>query len=504
MRTALLSVWDKRGVAELATSLHEAGWQLVASGGTARTLAGAGLPVKPVSELTGEPEMLGGRVKTLHPAVHAALLARDTEEDRAALAARGWAPIDLVVVNLYPFGEVVSRPDVRVEDAIEHIDIGGVTLLRAAAKNFGRVTVLCDPADYPVDVEVLGRPDFRLRMAHKAFARTARYDAAIQAYFAQLAAAPEPLRLTLYPAYELRYGENPHQQAAYYSLRPDGAPLHGTLLQGKPLSYNNLLDLDAAWRAVLAFDEPAVVVVKHAGPCGVAAAPSVVRALKFALRSDPVSAFGSVIACNCEIDAAFVDGLQDLFVECVAVPDLTPGALAALAQRKSLRVLQVPVSAGLEGHELRSIVGGFLRQTVDRGDPADCPEWRVVSRREPTEAELADLRFAWTACQFVKSNAVVLATSQDGVRCTVGIGGGQPNRLDCVRMAGRRAGERGENAVLASDAFFPFADGVEAAAALGVTAIVQPGGSLQDAQVIAAADAAGLAMVFTGVRHFRH
>jgi len=504
MRTALLSVWDKTGLVKLARRLDAAGWRLIASGGTALALIEAGLPVTPVSELTGEQEMLGGRVKTLHPAVHAGLLARDTEADRKALAAQGWPPIDLLVVNLYPFEQVVVKPDVGLEEAIEHIDIGGVALLRAGAKNYSRVTVLSDPDDYPHDVSVLDQADLRLRMAHKAFAYTARYDAAIQAFLGQLAGAPETLHMTLYPALALRYGENPHQQATYYSRRPDGTPMGGQLLQGKPLSYNNLLDLDGAWRAALSFPEPAVVVVKHNSPCGVATAPSVERAVGQAIASDPVSAFGGVIACNREINAAFIEGLGDLFVECIAAPGFSHEALARLAERQGLRALQVPTTAALERHELRSVVGGFLRQSVDRGDPPDTPEWRVVSRRQPTEDELADLRFAWQACQYVKSNAILLARSQEQARFTVGIGGGQPNRVDCVRIAGERAGARAQGAVLASDAFFPFPDGVQAAAALGVTAIVQPGGALRDEQVIAAADAHGLAMVFTGVRHFRH
>jgi len=503
MRTALLSVWGKTGLVELAAKLRAAGWRLVASGGTAQTLAEAGLPVTPVAELTGEPEMLGGRVKTLHPAIHAALLARATEEDQAALAVRGWSPIDLLVVNLYPFEAVVARPDVRREVAIEHIDIGGVALLRAAAKNYERVAVLSDPSDYPADLSALDQQDFRLRMAHRAFAYTARYDAAIQTYFGQLADVPEPWRLTLYPAQQLRYGENPHQQAALYSPRPGGTPLNGQLLQGKPLSYNNLLDLDAAWRAALGLDEPAVVVVKHAGPCGLAVGPAPERALGPAIASDPISAFGSVIACNRAVNAAFVRELGELFVECLVAPGFTSQALAELAWRQNLRVLQAPAGEQ-ERYELRAIVGGFLRQTIDRGDPPDAPAWRVVTRRAPTPAELDDLRFAWRACQFVKSNAVLLAGSRDGVRFTVGIGGGQPNRLDCVRFAGERAGARARGAVLASDAFFPFPDGVQAAASLGVAAVVQPGGSVRDEQVIAAADAAGLAMVFTGVRHFWH
>jgi phosphoribosylaminoimidazolecarboxamide formyltransferase/IMP cyclohydrolase len=328
MRTALLSVWDKSGLVDLAHRLVADGWRLVASGGTAGTLARAGLPVTPVSELTGEPEMLDGRVKTLHPAIHAALLARDCQADREALADRGWDPIDLLVVNLYPFEEVTARPDVALAEAIENIDIGGVALLRAAAKNYGRVTALSDPADYPADLAQLDDLTFRQRMAHKAFTRTTRYDAAIGAYVAGLEGAEPLLGLTLYPVQTLRYGENPHQQAAYYGPRPDATPLGGRQLGGKPLSYNNLLDLDAAWRAAQSFSGPAAVVVKHAGPCGIATAPAPELAIGPAIASDPVSAFGSVIACNREVNAAFVQAMGDLFVECVVAPSFT-GALPA-------------------------------------------------------------------------------------------------------------------------------------------------------------------------------
>ncbi|MBN1316944.1 MAG: bifunctional phosphoribosylaminoimidazolecarboxamide formyltransferase/IMP cyclohydrolase [Anaerolineales bacterium] len=503
MPTALLSVWDKTGLIDLARKLFTGGWELIASGGTAHTLAEAGLPIKKVAELTGEPEMLGGRVKTLHPAIHAGILARDTQEDMAALGERGWGPIGLVVVNLYPFEAVVAQKDVSLAKAIEHIDIGGVALLRAAAKNFKRVTVLSDPADYPADVSLLGRPEYRQKMAQKAFSHTAHYDTAIQDYFARLDGAPDPLRVTLYPAQELRYGENPHQQASYLTQQPTGGPLGGELLQGKPLSYNNLLDLDAAWRAVLAFDEPAVVVVKHAGPCGIATAPSPGLAIGPAIASDPVSAFGSVIACNRTVDVDLVDGMGDLFVECLAAPDFTPGVLDRLSVKKNLRVLRVPVMETGE-YELRSIVGGFLRQSIDRGDPGDAPTWKTVTQRAPYDSEMAELKFAWKVCQHVKSNAIVLVSSESGVCYTVGIGGGQPNRLDCVRIAGERAGERAAKTVMASDAFFPFPDGVQAAAALGVTAIVQPGGAMRDNLSIEAANTAGMAMVFTGVRHFRH
>lgn len=503
-KTALLSVWDKTGLVDFARRLDAEGWRLVASGGTARALQSAGMTVTPVEQLTGEPEMLGGRVKTLHPAIHAGLLARDSATDRAALADRGWSPIDLVVVNLYPFEDVIADPQTTLEKAIEHIDIGGVTLLRAAAKNHSRVTVLSDPADYPEDLSLLEDPRYRAQMAHKAFARTARYDAAIQAYFAALTGESEPLCLTLYPALPLRYGENPHQKAVFYAPAPDGAPLHARLLQGKPLSYNNLLDLDGAWGAVARFSQPTVVVVKHVSPCGIASAPRLEDAVAPAIASDPVSAFGSVIAANREVTAEFVEKLGDLFVECIVAPGFSAEARQRLAKRKNLRLLEASLDAPLATAELRTVEGGYLWQQRDLGDPPDAPPWKVVTRRMPTEAEMRALEFAWKAVQPSKSNAVLLARVEGERAFTVGIGSGQPNRVDCVRIAGERAGARATGSVLASDAFFPFPDGIQAAAALGVTAVVQPGGSIRDEQVIAAADELGLAMVFTGVRHFRH
>lgn len=504
MPTALFSVWDKTGLVDLAMALNSRGWEILASGGTARALAEANLPVRTVSSLTGEPEMLGGRVKTLHPAVHAGLLARDVPEDRAALKARDWEPIDLVVVNLYPFEAIADQAGSTQEQVVEMIDIGGVALLRAAAKNFERVTALSDPADYKEALDPSDPEAFRKRMAHKAFARTAAYDAAIEAYFGQLAGAPTPLRLSAYPALELRYGENPHQQATYYSRTPGGGPLGGELLQGKALSYTNLLDLDAAWQAVHRFSESAVVVVKHTSPCGIASAPDLSEALRQAIACDPVSAFGSVIACSQPVDEGFVNALGELFVECLIAPEFSDEARELLRTRPNLRLLKVSGGDATHEYELRTVAGGLLRQSLDRVEPSGDPPWKVVTQRQPTEQELADMQFAWLACQPVKSNAIVLARSQGELRYAVGIGAGQPNRVDCVRIAGQRAAERAAGAVLASDGFFPFPDGVEAAAELGVTAIVQPGGSRRDQAVIEAADAAGLAMVLTGARHFRH
>jgi phosphoribosylaminoimidazolecarboxamide formyltransferase/IMP cyclohydrolase len=504
MKTALLSVWDKTGVVTLGSKLAAEGWKLIASGGTARVLQENGLQVTPVAEITGEPEMLGGRVKTLHPAIYAGLLARDSETDRSELTTRAWESIDLVVVNLYPFEQVTNEPNCSIQTAVEHIDIGGVALLRAGAKNFSRVTVLCDPQDYPIDLSIFQEPGFRLDMARKAFITTSRYDRAIYHFFSGDSENKPPINLTLYPVEELRYGENPHQTAAFLSESQYSGPMGGRLLQGKPLSYNNLLDLDGAWRAVALFDEPTVVVVKHVSPCGIAIAESVTDALSPAIASDPVSAFGSIIAANRTVDAAFIQGLGDLFVECIAAPSFSEDALDALDGRRNLRAVELPDPKQGGDYEVRSIFGGFLRQSVDFGDPPETPKWEVVTVRVPTNEESKALNFAWTAIQPVKSNAVLLVRSDGKKTYTVGIGGGQPNRVDCVEIAGKRAGDRASGSVLGSDAFFPFPDGIEAAASLGVTAIIQPGGSRRDEDVINRANELGLAMVFTGVRHFRH
>jgi phosphoribosylaminoimidazolecarboxamide formyltransferase / IMP cyclohydrolase len=504
MKTALLSVWDKTGVIELAQKLAAVNWRLVASGGTAHTLKEAGLSVTSVSEITGAPEMFDGRVKTLHPAVHAGILARDTDADRADLSAQGWSTIDLVVTNLYPFEEVVAQPDTDLAKAIEHIDIGGVALLRAAAKNYQRVTILATPSDYPAEISMLDDESFRQKMALKAFAATARYDNAIQSYFAGLVEEDAPLNFTLYPIQSLRYGENPHQSAAYYATSPDASTMGGKLLQGKALSYNNILDLDSAWNAVQNFDAPTAVVVKHLSPCGIASAPRIENAIAPAIASDPVSAFGSVIASNREINAAFMDGMGKLFVECIIAPSFDADALALLAKKKNLRLLEMGSSASPLTHDLRAVVGGFLRQEVDTVNLASEPELRTVTQKEPTPEERAALTFAWKAVQPVKSNAILLAKSDGENSYTVGIGGGQPNRVDCVRISGERAGDKAKGSIMASDAFFPFPDGVEEAAKLGVTAIIQPGGSIRDDQVIAKADELDIAMVFTGTRHFKH
>jgi phosphoribosylaminoimidazolecarboxamide formyltransferase/IMP cyclohydrolase len=509
MPLAILSVYDKSGLIEFASALREMGWSLLASGGTARFLRDSGCAVTEVADYTGSPEILGGRVKTLHPAIHGGLLARNTPTDRAELQALGWDTIDLVAVNLYPFEQTIAETGATLDRAVENIDIGGVTLIRAAAKNFDRVTLLCDPLDYPSILAELRAGGVsaitRRRLALKGFQQTAHYDHAIQDYLAQLPAASEPddaqppLTLSLYPSQSLRYGENPHQAAELYSYAPGVGPLGGAVLQGKELSYNNLLDLDAAWRAALAFERPTICIVKHLSPCGIASADELAAAYAAAFACDPRSAFGGVIASNRPFDEQAALALGDLFVECIAAPSFSAGARQVLARRKNCRLLAIADPKLEPDHEWRSITRGLLRQALDRGDPAGS-EWRVVSRRGPTEAEWPALRFAWRACQHVKSNAIVLAEGE----ATVGIGGGQPNRVDCVRIAVERAGARVRGSVMASDAFFPFPDSVEVAASAGVTAVVHPGGSMRDAESLAAADAAGIAMVVTGVRHFRH
>ncbi len=499
MPQALFSVYDKTGLIEFASVLNRLGWRLIASGGTAKVLRDAQIPVTEVAEYTGSPEILGGRVKTLHPAIHGGLLARSTESDMAELRGLGWDTIDLVASNLYPFEQTIAKPNVTSEDAIENIDIGGVTLIRAAAKNHERVTLVCDPDDYAAiaaELEAGGvKPETRKRLAAKGFAYTTRYDAAITSFL-----SPDSiLSIFAYPVQKLRYGENPHQSATLYSLQPRDGPLGGQVLQGKELSYNNLLDLDAAWKAAVSFEQPTICIVKHLSPCGIASAPDLGIAFKLAFDCDPVSAFGGVIGSNRPFDGAPAEALGDLFVECIAAPGFTETARAILTKKKNLRLVEMPNTTVEPRYELRSVTRGLLRQDLDTGDPPGA-EWKVVSKRQPTEKEWSALRFAWKACQHVKSNAIVFARGE----ATVGIGGGQPNRVDCVRIAATRAGAKSKGAVMASDAFFPFPDSVEEAAKTGITAVVHPGGSVRDADSIAVADAAGMAMVVTGVRHFRH
>jgi phosphoribosylaminoimidazolecarboxamide formyltransferase/IMP cyclohydrolase len=546
MKRAILSVYDKTGLVGFAHGLVELGFELVASGGTARALSAAGLPVTQVDQITGFPEILGGRVKTLHPAVHGGILARRTPEHLAELAGHGIAPVGLVACNLYPFAATVAKPGVTEPEAIEEIDIGGVTLLRAAAKNFESVTVVCDPADYaevlreaeakdkvevkakaePLDLSLDLNLDLNRRLALKAFRHTAAYDAAIATWLSGTVEKDQPLPTSLNLAAErvqlLRYGENPHQQAALYRWAGAAPPFEQ--LQGKELSYNNIVDLEAAWAMPHEFAEPTVAIIKHTNPSGLASAANLLDAYRLAFACDPVSAFGSIIAANREVDRALVEEIGSLFVEVLAAPAYAPDALAWLAEhKKNCRVMvarkgdpsggtrigtddtdlmmtaqwgSAPAAPALL---LRSVAGGLLAQTSDeRG--VDEAAWQVVTHRQPTEAERRSLAFAWLAAKHVKSNAIVFVQGT----ATVGVGAGQMNRVDSVYLAARRAGDRSIGAVMGSDAFFPFADGIEAAAAAGVTACIQPGGSLRDEEAITAADRLGLAMVFTGERHFRH
>jgi phosphoribosylaminoimidazolecarboxamide formyltransferase/IMP cyclohydrolase len=500
--TALLSVYDKGGIVELATGLHELGWRLVSSGGTARALAEAGLPVTDVADLTGFPAILGHRVVTLHPAVHAGLLADlDQPEHRAELEQLGIDPIGLLVVNLYPFAS---------EPGIELIDVGGPAMIRAAAKNHAHVGVVMDPAQYgPVLSELRAAGSLsattKRDLAQAAFARTAAYDAAIAGWLASDsgvsaddALAPS-LELRLERVQELRYGENPHQRAARYRRMGerswwDDAVQHG----GKELSYLNLYDTEAAWRLVQHFAEPAVVIVKHANPCGVAVAADITSAYVAANACDPVSAFGGIVAANRPVPGALAEALAPVFTEVVVAPAFDDDALAVLAGKKNLRVLSAPPPFGTE-LDLRSIDGGLLVQQADTVS-LDRGGWQVVTKIEPDEDLWDELAFAWQVCAAVSSNAIVLTRD----RQAVGIGAGQQNRLDSAGIAVTKAAGRADGGCCASDAFFPFRDGLDAVAAAGVRAVIQPGGSVRDDEVVAAADEHGISMVFTGERHFRH
>ena len=511
---ALLSVSDKRGVVEFARELAALGWEIVSTGGTAETLRQAGLAVIAIERVTGFPEMMDGRVKTLHPKVHGGLLARRAHPgDRAALAEHGITPIDLVAVNLYPFRETVAKPGVGIEQAIEQIDIGGPSMLRSAAKNHQDVIVVVDPDDYPVVIAALKAseltPGLRKDLAAKVFAHTAAYDAAIHGYLTQDAPGwPERITLALERRQELRYGENPHQAAALYAAAEPGIR-DLQQLHGKELSFNNLLDVDAAvaavapWSGSSGSDAVACAIIKHTTPCGIALGRSPREAYERALATDRTSAFGSVIAFNVAVDRGAAEAMRDLFVEVVVAPAFADDALSVFRDKKNLRVVRLR-AGDAAGWDYKRIRGGFLVQERSRAaQAADEAGWKVVTRRAPTDAEWRDLRFAWAAVGVVKSNAILLARDQTAV----GIGAGQMSRVDASFLAIHKARQQGHDpagAVLASDAFFPFADGVEEAARAGVSAIIQPGGSVKDAEVVAAADRAGVAMVFTGIRQFRH
>ena len=516
IQRAILSVTDKTGLVDFACTLADLGVELVSTGGTARLLRDSGIRVQDISELTGFPEMLDGRVKTLHPKVHGGILhMRSKAEHRAAVAEHEIPPIDMVVVNLYPFEKTAARPDARFDELIENIDIGGPSMIRSAAKNFHDVAIITSPDDYRAVAEELTRNagelslDTRWRLAQKAFATTAAYDSAIASTLEKVTpngngASPESgsgfpavLRLAFNKAFDLRYGENPHQKAAMYSDGSGRGVANARQLQGKELSYNNIVDLDAAWELALEFEQPACAIIKHTNPCGAALGNNLVTAYQRALEADPVSAFGGVIGLNRAVDGAAAEEIAKLFVEAVAAPGFDEAARAKFAGKKNLRLVEV--TAAEPQWMLKHVSGGMLVQEADshRLDPK---EIKVVTRRQPTAEEMRALLFAWTVCKHVKSNAIVYA--RDGQ--VVGVGAGQMSRVDSCKIGAMKAVLPLAGTVAASDAFFPFPDGVEEIAKAGATAIIQPGGSVRDQEIIDAANRLGLAMVFTGVRHFRH
>jgi phosphoribosylaminoimidazolecarboxamide formyltransferase/IMP cyclohydrolase len=517
VRRALLSVSDKTGLVELARALASRKIELLSTGGTARLLTENGITVREVSAHTGFPEIMDGRVKTLHPKVHGGLLGRRGIDD-AVMAMHDIAPIDLLIVNLYPFAETVAKPDASYAQVIENIDIGGPAMVRAAAKNHESVAVAVDPADYALILQELAENDgattlqTRSRLAAKAFAHTAHYDTMVANYLLAKHGVgterfPASLPLVFTKAQDLRYGENPHQSAAFYrDVVPSGASVASArVLQGKDLSFNNIADADTAIECVRQFETPACVIVKHANPCGVATAASAFEAYELAYRTDPTSAFGGIIAFNRELDGETARTiLNRQFVEVIAAPSVAPDALGVLAGKPNVRVLALGDLREPPPDELeyRSVAGGLLVQTRDLG-AVTASQLKVVTKRAPSEAELADLLFAWRVCKFVKSNAIVYARD----RSTIGIGAGQMSRVYSSRLAAMKAADEKlpvAGAVMASDAFFPFRDGIDVAAEYGIRAVIQPGGSKRDDEVIAAADGHGMAMVFTGMRHFRH
>ncbi|KPC98446.1 Bifunctional purine biosynthesis protein PurH [Geobacillus sp. BCO2] len=510
VKRALISVSNKEGIIPFAKQLAELGIDIISTGGTKRALEEAGVPVISISDVTGFPEILDGRVKTLHPAIHGGILAvRSDERHQAALEEHGIRPIDLVVVNLYPFQQTIAKPNVTLAEAIENIDIGGPTMVRAAAKNYADVAIVVDPADYPMVIEELKttgsiQAKTRQQLAAKAFRHTAAYDAMIAEYLTGLTGEeyPETLTVTYTKKQSLRYGENPHQSAAFYA-KPLGAAFSiakAAQLHGKELSYNNINDANAAINLIREFQEPAAAAIKHMNPCGVGIGATLLEAFTKAYEADPVSIFGGIIAVNREVDKETAERMHDIFLEIVIAPSFSDEALAILTKKKNIRLLTLDFAApDVKEKTLVSVNGGLLVQEADRYTLEDA-EWNVVTKREPTEAEREQLRFAWKVVKHVKSNAIVLA--KNGM--TVGVGAGQMNRVGAANIAIEQAGEQAIGAVLASDAFFPMDDTVEAAAKAGITAIIQPGGSIRDADSIRKADEYGIAMVFTGVRHFKH
>ena len=509
-RLALISVTDKTGIVDFARQLtEEFDFEIISSGGTAKTLQSAGIPVIKVGEYTGSPEILGGRVKTLHPRIHGGILARrDWQSDLAEMEANQIRPFDLVVVNLYPFEQTIANPEVTTAQAIEQIDIGGPAMLRASAKNFAHLTVISNPKYYEQYLSQLRQNngeislEFRQKMAGETFALTNAYDGAIAAYFASLNGETTRFNLAGNALQTLRYGENPHQSATWYG---SGTMAQGwgkaTLLQGKELSYNNLVDLEAARRLIAEFgsEEPAAAILKHTNPCGVAIGGSLVEAYTKAFNADAISAFGGIVALNQAIDEATAKELTKTFLECVVAPDCSPEARDILAKKSKVRILLLPDLSTGEKQTVKVIAGGFLVQAAD--DVVETPdEWRVVTEKQPTPAQLAELLFAWKVSKHVKSNAIVVTKNQT----TLGVGAGQMNRVGSVKIALEQAGEAAKGGYLASDGFFPFDDSVRTAAQFGIEAIVQPGGSLKDQDSINAANELGLIMVLTGIRHFLH
>jgi phosphoribosylaminoimidazolecarboxamide formyltransferase/IMP cyclohydrolase len=516
IRRALLSVSNKDGLVEFAKALHEQGVAILSTGGTATLLEKSGIPVTQVSAHTGFPEIMDGRVKTLHPKIHGGLLGR-RGVDEAVMQQHGIEPIDLLVVNLYPFAATIAKPDCTYEEAIENIDIGGPAMVRAAAKNHDRVTVVVDPADYSSVLDEMRKNggavslERRKQLAAKAFAHTASYDAAVASYLGRVtqgaeAEFPESLSVHFRKRLDLRYGENPHQTAAFYTVPDSPGASIGTAqqLQGKALSYNNVADGDTAFECVRQFAEPACVIVKHANPCGVAVAKDILEAYDRAYSTDKTSAFGGIIAFNRPLTAAVARTILDRqFVELIIAPQVDPEALEVCAAKQNVRVLATgSLDATNIRHEYRSVNGGLLVQSRDDG-MVSIADLKVVTQRQPTQAELDDLLFAWQVCKFVKSNAIVYAKD----RMTIGVGAGQMSRVVSSRIAAMKAKDEGftvQGSVMASDAFFPFRDGLDVAAEYGIRAVIQPGGSMRDQEVIDAANEHGMAMVFTGMRHFRH
>jgi phosphoribosylaminoimidazolecarboxamide formyltransferase/IMP cyclohydrolase len=526
IQTALLSVSDKSGVVPFAKALHDLGVKLISTGGTAKLLAENNLPVIEVSQLTNFPEMLDGRVKTLHPMVHGGLLARrDDPAHMQALKDHGIGTIDMLVINLYPFAQTISKPVCSFEDAIENIDIGGPAMLRAAAKNHQDVTVLISPEDYDgvlAEMKANGKKvsfDTNFRLAKKVFAHTAQYDGAIANYLSSLpenrkheerSSYPQTFNLSFDRVQELRYGENPHQSAAFYR---DAKPVAGSLanyvqLQGKELSYNNIADADAAWECVKSFGaslndgQPACVIVKHANPCGVAVGGSSLEAYQKAFKTDPTSAFGGIIAFNRVCDEAAAEAVSKQFVEVLIAPEFTAGARAILATKQNVRLLEIALGDQVNPQDIKRVGGGLLVQSPDAKNVQQS-EIRVVTKRQPTPAELADMMFAWRVAKYVKSNAIVFCSGG----MTLGVGAGQMSRIDSARIASIKAENAGltlKGSAVASDAFFPFRDGLDVVVAAGATCVIQPGGSMRDDEVVQAADEHGIAMVYTGTRHFRH